>query len=309
MIESTVTGNSPHVQLSDPAQLLTNQQQVYLPTNNALSDAGHVHLFLEQLGQGIQHLASRVPDLVAFIQRANAYRNITGEGLAFLNIPRSYYGRLTVEQLQATPEVAAAGLEAEALMASLVEAGGLVDLAGIVELELPTDPGVLEARLEQVLAPLLPGGAVAGELVAGVAATLRRGRYSNLHGLLRDRLSEEEYVRIVRNQILVDIQAGDVLYQIFTAPVMQVCGQLTWQIFYGQTHKITAPSPAQPNLKLNAKTANHIFRRRTPRTRRRSWSSSSASAPRRAKGQQVGRRRAAVVSAFVTSSRYSSRSR
>ena len=34
---------------------------VYLPTNNALSDAGHVHLFLEQLGQGIQHLASRVP--------------------------------------------------------------------------------------------------------------------------------------------------------------------------------------------------------------------------------------------------------
>lgn len=79
--------------------MLINQQQVYLPTNNALSDVGHVALFIDQLGQGIQHLASRVPDLVSFIQRANAYRDATQKGLVFLSIPRSYYGRLTLADL------------------------------------------------------------------------------------------------------------------------------------------------------------------------------------------------------------------
>lgn len=79
--------------------MLVNQQQVYLPTNNALSPVGHVALFIDQLGQGIQHLASRVPDLVAFIQRANAYREVTQKGLVFLSIPRSYYGRLTLADL------------------------------------------------------------------------------------------------------------------------------------------------------------------------------------------------------------------
>ena len=81
--------------------MLINQQQVYLPTNNALSDVGHVAAFIHQLGQGIQHLASRVPDLVAFIQRANAYREATQKGLVFLTIPRSYYGRLTLSDLSA----------------------------------------------------------------------------------------------------------------------------------------------------------------------------------------------------------------
>merc|ERR1711968_333943 len=75
IIESTVTGNAPAVELSTEEDMLVNQQQVFLPTNNALSAVGHVALFIDQLGQGIQHLASRVPDLVAFIQRANAYRD------------------------------------------------------------------------------------------------------------------------------------------------------------------------------------------------------------------------------------------
>ena len=79
-----VTGNSPDVKIEGAAEMLVNQQQVgvqphavggreggrdahplllqvFLPTNNALSEVGHVHLFLEQLGQGIQHIASRVP--------------------------------------------------------------------------------------------------------------------------------------------------------------------------------------------------------------------------------------------------------
>lgn len=39
----------------------------------------HVHGFLEEIGQGVQHIASRVDDLPAFVQRGNDYREITGE--------------------------------------------------------------------------------------------------------------------------------------------------------------------------------------------------------------------------------------
>jgi hypothetical protein len=37
-------------------------------------------------------------------------------------------------------------------------------------------------------------------------------RYANLHSLLRDHVSEETYLGIVRNQILVDVQGEDVSY-------------------------------------------------------------------------------------------------
>ncbi len=45
-------------------------------------------------------------DLVGFIERVNNYRKITGCGLSFLSIPRSYYGRLAEADL-----AAAAGLD------------------------------------------------------------------------------------------------------------------------------------------------------------------------------------------------------
>ena len=51
--------------------------QVFLPTNNALSPVGHVHWYLEELGQGIQHVASRVSSLPDYVQRCNDYRAIT----------------------------------------------------------------------------------------------------------------------------------------------------------------------------------------------------------------------------------------
>merc|ERR1719421_289571 len=78
---------------------LKDQSQVYLPINNALSEVGHVHLFLEQIGQGVQHVASRVKDLPQFIQRANDYRKMTGAGFTFLGIPPSYYGYLNAARL------------------------------------------------------------------------------------------------------------------------------------------------------------------------------------------------------------------
>ena len=79
-IESTVTGNTSKKLCSNKAVALTDQSQVYLPINNALSSVGHVHGFLQEIGQGVQHVASRVENLVRFVQRCNEYREITGEG-------------------------------------------------------------------------------------------------------------------------------------------------------------------------------------------------------------------------------------
>ena len=42
----------------------------------------------------MQHVASRVASLPAYVQRANDMRAITGEGVTFLDIPRTYYGLL-----------------------------------------------------------------------------------------------------------------------------------------------------------------------------------------------------------------------
>ena len=103
-IESTVTGNASPLVTNDPSEALRDRAQVFLPTNNALSPVGHVHWYLEELGQGIQHIASRVASLPAYVQRANDMRRITGEGVTFLNIPRTYYGLLE-------PSLVAAGLE------------------------------------------------------------------------------------------------------------------------------------------------------------------------------------------------------
>ena len=38
-----------------------------------------MHGFIEEIGQGIQHIASRVDDLPAFVQRGNDFREITVE--------------------------------------------------------------------------------------------------------------------------------------------------------------------------------------------------------------------------------------
>ena len=79
-IESTVTGNTSKKVCSNKVTALADQSQVYLPINNALSSVGHVNGFLQEIGQGVQHVASRVENLVNFVQRCNEYRQITDEG-------------------------------------------------------------------------------------------------------------------------------------------------------------------------------------------------------------------------------------
>jgi hypothetical protein len=52
-------------------------------------------------------------------------------------------------------------------------------------------------------------------------ATILKSRYINLHSLLKNHISESSYLGIVRNQILVDVQGEDLLYQIFTSNILQ----------------------------------------------------------------------------------------
>eukprot|EP00051_Salpingoeca_urceolata_P006613 m.87424 g.87424 ORF g.87424 m.87424 type:complete len:683 (-) comp14908_c0_seq2:61-2109(-) len=214
VIESTVTGNQPESSKRMTKQeVLINQQQVYLPTNNALSGHGHVHLFIEQVGQGLQHIASRVIDLVGFIRHGNAVREVTGRGFRFLRIPSSYYGRLSVGALASEGRVGEGA--ATAVFDALCQSN-LVSAAGAVNLDI-TDEAITTA-LGSINAEF---ASEALEHIATLIATVKKARYSNLYTLLRDHLSEASYLDIVRNQILVDIQGQDILYQIFTANVMQ----------------------------------------------------------------------------------------
>merc|ERR1712113_917190 len=73
----------------------------------------------------------------------------------------------------------------------------------------------LEVTCEQVKNALPSGTA------ASIAEAIMRARYSNLYFLLRDHLSEETYMKIVRNNILVDVQGEDLLMQIFTSTILQ----------------------------------------------------------------------------------------
>jgi len=215
-IESTVTGNDAAslVDNLSKADALKDQSQVYLPINNALSEVGHVHGFLKELGQGIQHIASRVDDLVAFVQRANDSRKITGEGFTFLNIPRSYYGVLTIpylmDRVKKNDQPAGEGLlgriglsedGARAILEACI-LGKVASMDGAVDLELPRD--AISNRLDQHLA------AEYKRMFEGqkdvILDAIMHSRFTNLYSLLRDHVTEDTYLGIVRNKILVDVQ-------------------------------------------------------------------------------------------------------
>lgn len=177
---------------------------VYLPANNALSDVGHVAAFLREIGQGVQHLASRCDDLVAFVSFASLMKRATGRGFEFLDVPRSYYGRLAqvhLVDLVDDPRLAMDRLRSSAI----VDDAGLVDLDADLE------------RVELCLAPLIPD--LARRRLAAEIVLFRR--YANIHAVLGDRLSPEDYVRLVRARVLVDVQGDDALLQIFTTNILQ----------------------------------------------------------------------------------------
>ncbi|CAD7926126.1 unnamed protein product [Amoebophrya sp. A120] len=213
VIESTVTGNEPKVELSDENQWFKNQDQIYLPINNALSEHGHVHLYLEQVGQGVQHFASRVKNLPDFISRANRFREVTGEGLAFLDIPRSYYGFLRVEDFEQFKFDRAQGEK----VLEVLRKENIVDEHNVVALDI--DREGVERVLKEASASSI-GDFIAENQHSDIADLVCRGRYRNLYDMMLDTLNEEEYLNIVKNKILVDIQGKDILLQIFSKPVL-----------------------------------------------------------------------------------------
>jgi len=222
-IESTVMGNVSDLKTTEAAVALKDQSQVFLPTNNALSPVGHVHWYLEELGQGIQHVASRVASLPEYVQRANDMRAITGEGFTFLNIPRTYYGLLETAllvnggvdgELLGECATGLAEPDATAIIGALVSAG-LVDKAGALSLDAD------EAQITAALASTPAYSGAHCSVQAMVHRVLRRSCYVNLWKLMRDQLPEPTYLSIVRNKILIDVQGEDVLMQIFTCVVLQ----------------------------------------------------------------------------------------
>merc|ERR1711972_591684 len=89
-----------------------------------------------------------------------------------------------------------------------LQRAGIVDSKHLVQ---------LETTREAVAAALPRGTPDASEIVEHVM----QARYGNLYALLRDHVSEDAYLRIVRNNILVDIQGEDLLLQIFSAKILQ----------------------------------------------------------------------------------------
>jgi len=220
-IESTVMGNTPSIETTDPLVALADRSQVYLPTNNALSPVGHVHWYLEQLGQGIQHVASRVQNLAAYVERANDYRRITGHGFTFLNIPRTYYGLLDVtllvrggaegELLGTAPDASRLGEAEAAEVLGALREHQLCDATGAVDLEAD----------DETLARALRGTSLSTPQLELALRVIGRSRFVNLWKLMREQLGEAQYLKIVRNKILIDVQGEDVLMQIFTSVVLQ----------------------------------------------------------------------------------------
>eukprot|EP00039_Didymoeca_costata_P018209 m.332593 g.332593 ORF g.332593 m.332593 type:complete len:688 (+) comp16964_c0_seq1:54-2117(+) len=221
-IESTVTGNTSKFRPESDNENLANQSQVFLPINNALSPVGHVYLFLQEIGQGIQHVASRVEDLSEFVSNVNKMREMTGRGVSFLKIPRSYYGRLALEDLIEVKDGSPYGVQGpisqplgKAVMQALQDTKKMSP-SGIVKL------GITQQDIEH-LGPMIPPTLQSefGERMKVIGDVVRKSQYINLYKLLRDHVSEENYLKIVKNNVLVDIQGEDVLYQIFTSTILQ----------------------------------------------------------------------------------------
>ncbi|KAK1734515.1 4-hydroxyphenylpyruvate dioxygenase [Skeletonema marinoi] len=226
-IESTVTGNTASLNAEDGSSALSDQSQIYLPINNALTEVGHVHGFLEEIGQGVQHIASRVDNIISFVQEANDRRKIFGEGFTFLNIPRSYYGVLTKEMLRkgidnikdpsGNKSDDVLSLECAHAILNICTAEGVLLDDSSVDLDISgsTIQTILDSKIslehkEEYL-----------QNQEEIVVIILHSRYVNMYNLLKNHLSEQSYVAIVRNQILVDVQTDDLLFQIFTSNILQ----------------------------------------------------------------------------------------
>jgi hypothetical protein len=207
IIESTVTGNTSSFVPVSKEQALPDQSQIYLPINNALSTVGHVHGFLKEIGQGVQHVASRVMDLIGLISSTNRMREITGEGFSFLKIPMSYYGFLSAERLA---QDAGVSIDTASAAFAVLQATSIVSSVGVVSM----DSTAQDVRLALATT-------TASAFADALVPVILRARYNNIYKLIGEGISESTYLDIVRNNILIDVQGKDMLCQIFTSNVLQ----------------------------------------------------------------------------------------
>ena len=147
---------------------------------------------------------------MTLISRVNYYEAVTGEAFTFLRIPRSYYGRLTSNDLLSSNTSGFTHASQAEELLNILERHGVIDRHGICDLN------VSEEQIRDAISKC-KSFKIGDD--SNIVKTVKRSRYVNLYKLLRDRLSESKYMEIVRNKILVDIQGKDVLYQIFTGNV------------------------------------------------------------------------------------------
>jgi len=243
----------------------------------------HVHGFLQELGQGIQHIASRVEDLIDFVQRGNDNRKEIGEvsrrmrecmrciacasafpshqttqsrqrkGFTFLRIPRSYYGTLSVKQLMST-ETDGAGVSAscaDAIM-NVCEKREIVSPDGAVDLDITAE------KIDELLCSELKGSELKEyrSHEAAVLNAILRSRYVNLYKLLRYHLSEESYLGLVRNQILVDVQVRGNCISLCAYPAKR--DLIFWLLFHVHRRETTCCTKSSQPIFCNAMLAKNL---------------------------------------------------
>lgn len=141
-------------------------------------------------------------------------------GFTFLRIPRSYYGILTPKTLISDLACNGGSFIDENCANEIIDClhrSSLLTKDGALDLYLNRDD--LKCVLDVGLCPTVQDGYLVN--LDSILATILSSRFRNLRSLLGDTISEEVYMGIVRNQILVDVQGGDLLYQIFTSNVLQ----------------------------------------------------------------------------------------
>ena len=122
------------------------------------------------------------------------------QGFTFLRIPRSYYGILTKQQLE---QVVSDGCAQNLLLAC--DKTGITGTDGSVDLALTYSQVQERLDAEGLKDEHATEYKDNKEAVIGI---ILKSRYVNLHNLLQHHLSEESYLGIVRNQILVDVQVS-----------------------------------------------------------------------------------------------------
>ena len=105
----------------------------------------------------------------------NYYETVTGEAFTFLRIPRSYYGRLTVNDLVNNTKLKSS-TQTEELMNHLVREE-VIDRHGICDLK------VCDEKIRHAISKCK--SFTFGEDVDDIVKTVKRSRYVNLYVLFR----------------------------------------------------------------------------------------------------------------------------